>query len=134
MPGGAGHHKMVAGSLLRKSGEKEDQGSAEQCHQQENNGKITGADTGKRGFEYSSKGVLEQWSGGSVGILDWKGENPTTPSLRRGQLYGFPQTHSWARQSAATAADPATAGSVSMGRWRDNCCINKEQDNFKSRL
>src|SRR5260221_7534541 len=99
MPGGAGHHKMVAGILLRKSGEQEDQGSAEQCHQQENNGKITGADTGKRGFEYSSKGVLEQWSGGIVWILVWKGEKPITPSLLPRQLSRFPQTHSSARQS-----------------------------------
>ncbi len=51
--------------------------------------------------------------------------NPTPPnlsrrrlgeggSLRRGQVYGFPRTLAKARQSAAAAADPAKAGSVSL--------------------
>ena len=72
MPGGVGHHKMVAGILLRKSREQEDQGSAEQCHQEENDGKITGVEMGTRGFEYWSKGILEQWSGGALEY--WTGE------------------------------------------------------------
>jgi hypothetical protein len=42
------------------------------------------------------------------------GRNPTPPSLRRGQVHGFPRTLTRARQSAAAAADPAKAGSVSL--------------------